>query len=354
MQHSYPVRIKDVRRESPECVSISFDIPEELKPLFSFKAGQYINLIKEVNGEELHRSYSLCVSPSDGEWRVAVKKMDGGRFSTYANESLKAGDLIEIMPPNGRFTTHISPEQNKRYLFIAAGSGITPAISLIKNILTVETESQVSLIYGNSSTHQIIFRDLLLDLKNQYHDRMQMHFILSREKMVEDWFMGRISGEKLRKFAGKVFFPRDIDNVFICGPESMTIDCSSTLQSLGISQEKIHIELFGTELPARIKPKIAGKPGESAHITIRTDGRTTEFELPYGSKSILEAALDEKLNLPFACKGGVCCTCKARLLTGEVDMLRNYGLEPEEIKAGYILTCQAYPKTDNISVDYDQ
>lgn len=354
MQHSYPVKIKDIRKETSDCVSIAFDIPPDLKEIFHFKPGQYINIIKEVAGEELHRSYSLCCSPEDKEWRVAVKKMYGGKFSVYANESLKAGDLVELMPPNGKFTSLIQSGQNKNYLFIAAGSGITPVMSLIRSILQVEKESTISLLYGNSTTNHIIFRDNILDIKNQYLNRFQVHFILSREMMEEAWFTGRISGEKLNFFANKVFFPKAVDEVFICGPETMILDCKSTLESLGIADSKIHIELFGTELPSPIKPISSSEFGKSAHIRLKTDGRTTEFELEFGSTSILEAALEKKVNLPFACKGGVCCTCKAKLIEGEVEMLRNYGLEQEEINSGYILTCQAYPKTSSISVDFDQ
>lgn len=354
MQHSYPVKIKEVRRETADCVSVSFDIPVELQGEFQFKAGQYLNIIKTVKGEELHRSYSLCVSPLKNEWRVAIKKVEGGRFSTYANEELKSGDAVELMPPNGKFTRTFEKNQSKNYLLIAAGSGITPILSILTTILELENESSVCLIYGNPTVDQIIFRNQLLDLKNTYTNRLQLNFILSREFVEEECFQGRINREKLIQFNGKIFHAANINEVFICGPESMIMDCRSGLIDMGINESKIHFELFGTELQQatkKVEPKSSDK---FSKVRLKTDGRTTEFDLEFNSQSILDAALTRKVNLPFACKGGVCCTCKARLIEGEVEMNRNYGLEPEEIEAGYILTCQSYPKTSKISVDFDQ
>ena len=266
-----------------------FDIPEELKPLFSFKAGQYINLIKEVNGEELHRSYSLCVSPSEGEWRVAVKKWKVVDSALMPMNHLKAGDLIEIMPPNGRFTTNISPEQKKGYLFITAGSGITRLFPLIKNILTVETESQVSLIYGNSSTYQIIFRDLLLDLKNQYHDRMQMHFILSRE-MDEDRFYDATPAKSFcENLQEKCFFQETWWRLYICIRKVWPLDCLTTLQSLGILHKRRSTLNYSViELPARINQRLTAKPGESAHITIRNGRAHDRIWAPTEARAYLK------------------------------------------------------------------
>lgn len=354
MQHSYPIQIKDIRRESPDCVSIAFDIPTELRTDFQFLPGQYLNIIKTVNGEELHRSYSLCVSPDVQEWRVAIKKVEGGKFSPFANEILKVGDIVELMLPNGKFTKPIEAGQKKNYLFIAAGSGITPIMSLISTILYKEKESSVCLIYGNTDFEHIIFRDRILDLKNIFMHRLQAHFVLSRELMDEEWFQGRINGEKIKFYASKIFQTEVLDEVFICGPETMILDCKKSLMELGIDSAKIHFELFGTELKPTLKPIKSFESGKAAKIKLKTDGRTTEFELEYGTKSILDAALLRKVNLPFACKGGVCCTCKAKLLEGEVDMLRNYGLEAEEVQAGFILTCQSFPKSAHISVDFDQ
>ncbi|MEP7197709.1 MAG: 2Fe-2S iron-sulfur cluster-binding protein [Saprospiraceae bacterium] len=354
MQHSYPIKVKEVRRETLDCVSISFDIPDDLKEIFKFKAGQYINIIKTVRGEELHRSYSLCVSPLEKDYRVAVKRVEGGSFSNYANTELKAGELLELMPPNGRFTLNLNENHQKTYLFIATGSGITPILSLVTNILEVEKSSKICLLYGNSSSDKIIFLNQILNLKNLYLDRLQLNFILSQELVEEECFQGRINAQKLKSFDGKIIHLSDVDEVFICGPESMILDIKSSLIESGFSESKIHFELFGTEIKQSLKPLTAKEIGKHAKIKLKTDGRTAEFDLEYGSISILEAALNRKINLPFACKGGVCCTCKARLIEGEVEMLKNYGLEQDEIKAGYILTCQAFPKSSKITVDYDQ
>jgi ring-1,2-phenylacetyl-CoA epoxidase subunit PaaE len=354
MQQSYPIKVKEVRKETPTCVSIALDIPEELKPAFNYKPGQYINLIKTVNGEELHRSYSLCSSPMDDEWRVAVKLLEGGAFSTYANRDLRAGDILEVMPPNGKFTIPMDPAQSHSYLFVAAGSGITPVISLIRSVLKTEPHSTVSLIYGSRRTEEVIFLEELQAMKNKFMDRLSLYFVLSQESMEEEIFHGRIGAEKLRLFHGKLYDARELDGVFICGPEEMIFECRDEFQLQGLVPEKIHFELFGTKgLPA-VKPPTVSVPGAKVQVRLKADGRTMNFEMEAGKDNILDAALRNKARLPYACKGGVCCTCKAKLMQGEVDMLRNYGLEPDEVEAGYILTCQAIPKSSQISVDYDQ
>jgi ring-1,2-phenylacetyl-CoA epoxidase subunit PaaE len=354
MQHSYPIKIKEVRRETDQCVSIALEIPEDQKELFRYTPGQYINLIKNVDGEELHRSYSLCSSPVEQEWRVAVKQIEGGAFSTYANKKLKAGDIIEVMPPNGKFTSEIKTGQAKSYLFLAAGSGITPIISLVKTILKTEKLSQICLIYGNQKTDQIIFLEELMGLKNLFIGRLSLYFILSRELMEEPYFNGRICREKLELFKSKLYEPNDVDEAFICGPEEMILETRATLEEQGIALQRIHVELFGTKSSAK-PTKFAGLGSDKeSSILLKTDGRTVSFNLPFNSTSLLDGALKNKVNLPYACKGGVCCTCKAKLLEGEVEMVRNYGLEPEEIEAGYILTCQSFPKSAKISVDFDQ
>ncbi|MBK9271147.1 MAG: 2Fe-2S iron-sulfur cluster binding domain-containing protein [Saprospiraceae bacterium] len=351
MQHSYSVIVKEVRRETPDCVSVAFDIPNELKEIFAYKPGQYINLIKNLHGQEIHRSYSLCSSPMDSEWRVAIKLLPGGAFSSYANNDLCAGEIIELMPPNGKFTTDVS--QNINYLFIAAGSGITPCLSLIKSIL-LSSASSVRLIYGSKSTDQIIFLEQLQSLKNQYIDRLALYFVLSQEIMEEELFHGRISSDKLSEFNGKIYSPDSIDEVFICGPEQMIFDTRDALISQGFEESKIKFELFGTfGLPAPKVEAIKGA-GERVQVRLKADGRTIHFDMSKGIDNILDAALKNNARLPYACKGGVCCTCKAKLIKGEVQLLRNYGLEPDEIENGYILTCQAIPKTDAIQVDFDQ
>jgi ring-1,2-phenylacetyl-CoA epoxidase subunit PaaE len=354
MQQSYPIKVKEVRKETSSCVSIELDIPEDLKPAFQYKPGQYINLIKTVNGEELHRSYSLCSSPQDHKWRVAVKLLEGGAFSTYANRDLKAGDILEVMPPNGKFTVPIDPAQSHSYLFVAAGSGITPCISLIRSILHHEPSSTIRLIYGSRRTEEVIFLEELEALKNIYMTRLSLYFVLSQESMEEEVFHGRIGAEKLRLFCGKLYEPKELDGVFICGPEEMIFESKDEFESQGINPDRIHFELFGTKGLPPVKSAGVSTPGSKVRVRLKADGRTMNFEMESGKDNILDAALRNKARLPYACKGGVCCTCKAKLVEGEVDMLRNYGLEPDEVEAGYILTCQAIPKSNEISVDYDQ
>jgi len=351
MQHSYSIKVKEVRQETQDCVSVAFEIPVELQEMFDYKPGQYINLIKTLDGQELHRSYSLCSSPYESEWRVAIKLLKGGIFSTWANKVLKSGELLDLMPPNGKFTTDISSK--KSYLFISVGSGITPCISLIKSILR-SSESQIILIYGSKSIDKIIFLEELLGLKNKYMDRLALYFVLSQESMEEELFHGRISAEKITAFNGKIFDPKMLDEVFICGPEEMIFQTKDALVSIDVPENIIKFELFGTHgLPVPKTENIEGM-GEKVKVQLKADGRTIQFDMSKGLDNILDAALKNNARLPYACKGGVCCTCKAKLVKGEVVLLRNYGLEPEEIEAGYILTCQAIPKTDTIQVDFDQ
>ena len=354
MKHSFPVKIKDVQKETESCISISFDINDELKDLFQYKPGQYITIIKNINGIDFHRSYSLCSSPFENEWRVAIKKIEGGVFSTYANDHFKIGDLIEIMPPDGKFTSNINELNTKAYLFIASGSGITPILSLIKSILLIEKNSQVTLIYGNQKSDTIIFKNTLLALKNKYLRQFQVHFILSQEDQDEELFNGRINADKIIKFNNKIFFPDQLDEVFICGPEEMILSVKEALISCGINEHKIHFELFGAPVLNLNKLIPQESTGQVSKINLKIDGRTLSFVLPFGTQSILDAALNKNANLPYSCKGGVCCTCKAKLIDGEVSMNVNYGLEPDEIANGYILTCQSYPKTTEINIDFDQ
>lgn len=354
MQKSFSVKVKEVRVETPNCVSVAFDIPDDLKSQFSYKAGQYVNLIKTVGSEELHRSYSLCSSPLDKEWRVAIKHLEGGAFSSYANTILKAGDHIELMPPMGKFTCDLDPSKSMEYLFIASGSGITPCISLIKTILRLQPASRIKLFYGSKRNEEIIFLEELQSLKNKFLDRIALYFFLSQEQMEEEIFYGRIDSDKINFLHHKLFHVEEIDRVFICGPEDMIFSVKDTLIGLGLDEEKIHFELFGTKGLAVKEIKNATSDGRLIEVQLKADGRTMYFKMNSGSDNVLDAALKNKARLPYACKGGVCCTCKAKLLEGKVELVKNYGLEPDELAAGYILTCQAIPSTDFISVDYDQ
>lgn len=353
--HFHKLTIKDIRRETEDCVSIDFDIPAEVKEEFNFIAGQNITLKNSFDGEEIRRSYSICSGPFENELRVAVKKVPGGAFSIFANEQLKRGDVLDVLPPTGNFYTTFSPVQKQKYLFIAAGSGITPVISLIKTILTTEKESVVTLLYGNKGLGSVIFKDQLEALKDKYLQRLTVHYIFSREQTETDFNYGRINDEKLKQLSRLVNF-NSIDNFFICGPEPLIYSTKDFLTNQGIDSGKIHFELFSTPIKehTQIFEAVEQKTEEGSEITMQIDGRSFQFNLDYNGKTILDAGLDLGADLPFACKGGVCCSCKAKLVEGEVEMEANYGLEKSEIKAGYILTCQSHPRSEKVIVDYDQ
>ncbi|MGN6600976.1 MAG: 1,2-phenylacetyl-CoA epoxidase subunit PaaE [Ginsengibacter sp.] len=353
--HFHKLKVKDIRNETTECVSVSFEIPREIEKDFQFIAGQNVTLKKIFNGEEIRRSYSICSAPFEKELRVAVKKVAGGLFSTFANENLNIGDIIEVLPPTGNFYTPVDEGQKKNYVFIAAGSGITPVISLIKTILATEKESAVTLLYGNKGLASVIFKEQLEALKDKYLQRFDMHNVFSREKTESDFNSGRIDEAKMETLSKLVNF-KTVDNFFICGPEPLIYMAKDFLLKKGIDADKIHFELFTTPVKHRtqiLKP-VQDEKEEGSEITMRIDGRSFQFRLGYNDKTLLEAGLENGADLPFACKGGVCCTCKAKLIEGEVEMEANYGLEKSELKAGFILTCQSHPRTPKVIVDYDQ
>lgn len=310
-----------------------------------------------MNGEELRRSYSICSSPLDNELRVAVKKTNMGRFSTWANEQLKAGDSLEVLPPTGKFYTALEASQKKNYLAFAAGSGITPVISIIKTALATEPESTFTLVYGNRSRSSIIFKEQLEALKNRYTSRLAVHHILSREQTDTPINYGRIDAEKCSQLDNRLIQAETADEIFICGPEAMIFSVKDWLEQKGIERKKIHFELFTTpgqktEILNQATGTTAFK-GKNSQVSIRLDGVTFDLEIPFDGPSILDAALEEGADLPFACKGGVCSTCKAKLLEGKVEMDSNYALEDDETAAGFILTCQSHPRSEKIIVDFD-
>ena len=354
--HFHPVRIKEIKKETDTCVSLEFEIPELLKESFTFKQGQSLSMRTFINGEEVRRTYSLCSSPLESKWKVAVKSIDGGIFSSYVNEKLKKGDTIEIMEPVGKFYTELDPLNKKNYLAFAAGSGITPVISIIKTTLQTEPESSFTLVYGNRSRSSIIFFEELEGLKNKFLDRFNFINILSRERTDASINFGRINTEKLIEL-NKLIDYNNIDETFICGPEEMIFCIKDFLTQKGINEKKIHFELFtttGQKKSAVKNEKSKVEAGLQSNITIKVDGRSFDLSIPLNSEtSILDAALKQGADLPFACKGGMCCTCKASLVEGEVEMDVHWGLEHEEIEKGFILTCQSHPKTEKVVIDFD-
>lgn len=354
--HFHRLRIKEIRKETAECISAVFDIPEELKNSFQFKQGQSLTMRTSIGNEEVRRTYSICSSPLDNEIRVAIKKVDGGLFSTFANENLKPGDTLEVMEPVGRFYTELNPIHKKKYLAFAAGSGITPVLSLIKTTLATEVSSNFTLVYGNRSRSSIIFFEELEGLKNKYLQRFNFINVLSREKTDTPINSGRINIDKLMELSRLINYEK-MDEIFICGPEEMIFSIKAFLEQKEIDKKKIHFELFTTpgQQQAIGKKQLATESTSTtkSKITVKLDGRSFDFDLGFDEEPILDAALKQGADLPYACKGGVCCTCKARLLEGEVEMEVHWGLEEEEIQQGYILTCQSHPKTKKVVVDYD-
>jgi ring-1,2-phenylacetyl-CoA epoxidase subunit PaaE len=353
----HPLEVLEIRKETADCVSVLFKVPDALKEEFQFTPGQYLTLKKPGSEPEIRRSYSICCAPSEGQLRVAVKKVQDGQFSTYVNEQLRPGDILEVMTPMGKFSPR-HPLKAKRYLAIAAGSGITPIMSILKHTLATDPSSTFTLIYGNKNRNTIMFREEVEGLKNLYMQRLRVYHVLSRETMDVPLFNGRITAGKIEEFCNTLVRLDKIDEAFICGPEEMLLSIREKLLELGMPQEKIHIELFTSP----DQPKASHAQWVSQHkgdisgvskVSIRLDGVQFEMNLPYQGDSILDAALKHGADLPYACKGGVCSTCRAKLIDGEVDMEVNYALEPDEIEKGYILTCQSHPKSEKVVVDFD-
>jgi ring-1,2-phenylacetyl-CoA epoxidase subunit PaaE len=348
--------VKEVRRETPECVSVSFQVPDESKDGFRYLPGQYITLKAIVDGEELRRSYSICSCPLDGELRIAVKEIPGGRFSGFVNRRLKAGDTIEAMTPLGRFCPPIGDGQAKKYMVFAAGSGITPISSIARTVLRTEPGSTFLLVYGNRSRSLIVFREEIEALKNLYMERFQVIHVLSRERTEADLNSGRIDRDKCLRIDAAIMPFSAVDEFFVCGPSGMIEAVSQCLADKDVPRQRVHIERFhadGKPAAARPESKDATETSRKARVTVTLDGVESRFELDFNGPAILDAAMSNGLDVPFACKGGMCCTCRAKLEKGEVDMELNYALTPEEVAEGYILTCQSHPRTSEVQVNYD-
>jgi ring-1,2-phenylacetyl-CoA epoxidase subunit PaaE len=354
--HFQSLTVEEVRRETPDCVSVSFRVPEESREAFHFLPGQHLTLRAKVDGEELRRNYSICSSPLDGELRIAVKEVAGGRFSTYVNRVLKAGDVLDAMPPMGRFCPPVGEGRAKRYMAFAAGSGITPIASIVKTVLRTEPESTFVLVYGNRSRSRIVFREELEALKNMYMGRFQVIHVLSRERTEAALHSGRIDADKCRAIDRAIMPFERVDEFFLCGPSGMIEAVSEQLAAMGVSRERIHVERFhvhGTAAVLRREGSTTTVVSGKSAVTLLLDGVESRFDLDFDGSSILDAAMSNGLDVPFACKGGMCCTCRAKLEKGEVDMDLNYALTPEEVAEGYILTCQSHPRTAEVQVNYD-
>lgn len=351
----YPLKIKDIHQTTAECSVISFELTEDHKSLFQYIQGQYLTLRADINGEDIRRSYSICSSPLDDELKVGIKRIEDGKFSTYATTQLQVGDMVEVMPPNGTFYKAIEPTASKNYIAFAAGSGITPIFSIIKTHLIKEPDCTFTLFYINQNANTVILKDELEGLKNTHLERFRIYHFLTKQSREMPLFNGRINTEKLDQIFEKLVNLEKLDDVFLCGPEQMIFLMRDYLKDRGINEKNIHFELFssGISEEAQKRKEAAKKTGKVCDVTIREGGKTFNFKLPFGGDNILDAAIANAADLPFACKGGVCCTCKAKIVEGEVDMLVNYALEPDEVEDGFVLTCQAMPQSEKVIVDFD-
>lgn len=345
--------ITEIVKETPETVSISFHIPIELADDFHFKAGQYLTLRSMINGEDIRRSYSISSAPHEDTMTVAVKKVENGVFSSYA-QNLSVGDKIEVMAPQGNFT--LKADGTKNYVFFAAGSGITPIISLIKTVLNADNGSSVKLFYGNKTSQQTIYKADLDELVEQ-HSNFHLHYILTKENGVNDTLTGRMNNHKIEDIYNAYLAADTIDDVYSCGPESMIHAVNDFFQSKNISETNIHFELFTA--PVKEVAEIdhsddAPIPDITSKVTVIIDDEEFNFDLKSKGKNILQAAQDADADVPFSCKGGVCCTCRAKVMEGKAVMDLNYSLEPEEVAEGFILTCQSHPVTDKVVISFDE
>ena len=356
MSKFYPLTVAKVKHETRDAVSLTFAVPPELKSTFAYQQGQHLTLRAMIEGEDVRRSYSICSAVQDEQLRVAIKRTPGGLFSSWANESLKPGATLEVMPPMGHFNVPLDPDSERHYLAFAAGSGITPILSIIKTTLLAEPKSRFTLVYGNRASSSVIFRDELSELKDVYMGRLKLVYVMSREQQDIDLFNGRITGEKCSAFLKHWIDVQDIDIAFICGPEDMMHGVSKSLQDAGMAKEKIRIELFAASIPKhehKPRPVLEGARHQT-EVTVIMDGSAASFTMDKDKESILDAGLRAGIDMRYSCKGGVCSTCRCKVVEGNVEMDVNYALEDYEVARGFVLSCQAFPITDTVIVDFDQ
>lgn len=352
--HSLPVTA--VERQNRDAVVVSFGVPGELRDTFAYRQGQYLTLRTEIDGEEVRRSYSVCSAVQDEQLRVAIKRVNGGLFSNWANEQLAEGDAIEVMPPAGRFNLDLDEANDKHYVAFGAGSGITPLLSIIKTTLMSEPDSRFTLFYGNRASGSTLFRQELSDIKDRYLGRFNLVYIMSREQLDIELFNGRIDRAKVEDLLAHWIEPADIDAAFICGPLDMMEATRDVLTERGVAKDAIKMEVFAatkSAAKARSNAPVVTDATDRASVKVVIDGRTHEYDLARGQENLLDAALEQSIELPYSCKSGVCSTCRCKLVEGEVDMDTNFALEDYEVERGFILSCQSFPVTDHIVIDFD-
>jgi ring-1,2-phenylacetyl-CoA epoxidase subunit PaaE len=356
MTRFHELRVADVRPETRDALVVSFDVPPGEADAFRYLAGQHLTLKAAIDGQEIRRSYSICSSAQEQKLRVAIKRVDDGLFSNWAARNLKPGSTVEVMEPQGHFNVPLEPQSARHHVAFASGSGITPVLSLIKTTLAAEPHSRFTLIYGNRASSSVIFKEELEDLKDRYLTRLRLVFILSREQQDVDLFNGRIDAQKCDALLRHWVDPRDIDVAYICGPQSMMEQVSERLLAHGLPRSCIKMELFASAMPKGPRPERTQRVegAEGCSVTLIHHGLTRSFTMAKNKGTVLDAALEEGIELPYSCKGGVCGTCRCKLIKGEVDMDANYALEDYELARGFVLSCQSFPVTDELLIDLDQ
>ena len=350
----HPLTIADIEPLTEDSVAVTFDVPEELREDYAFTQGQHITIRTDLAGDDVRRNYSICTPVSSGRLRIAVKRLPGGSFSEHALTALAVGDVLDVMTPSGRFFTELDPGNAKHYVCVAAGSGITPILSIAATTLETEPDSTVTLLYANRTHKTVMFLEEVEDLKDRYADRFHLVHVLSREPQEAELFSGRLDTDRMQRFLDTLIPVDTVDEWFLCGPFEMVSSLRKLLIAEGVAKRSIHAEVFHVESsppPRRASEEAAAGPG--AEVTITLDGRKSSFTLNTDGPPVLEAALAVRSDAPFACKGGVCGTCRAKVLEGSVEMDTNWALEPDEVDRGYVLTCQSHPTSDTLVLDYD-
>jgi ring-1,2-phenylacetyl-CoA epoxidase subunit PaaE len=348
--HRLPV--SEIQRLTDDSVAITFDVPPDLRDDYRFTQGQHVTVRCDLGGVGVRRNYSICAPATSGPLRIAVKCLPGGAFSSYAAEQLRPGNELDVMTPTGRFFTELDPAQERRYVAVAAGSGIAPILSIVATTLEVEPQSRFTLLYGNRQASTVMFLDELHDLKDRYPERFQLLHFLSREQRDAPLLSGRIDRAKLTTVLTTLVTPEDVDAWFLCGPFGMVQEAKATLLDCGVDPRRIHLELFHAKPPER-RPATPAPEAAGSEVSVTLDGRQTVFRLSSTAEPVLDAVLRQRADAPYACKSGACGTCRAKLVHGTVQMDQNFALSADEVDRGYVLTCQAHPTSNHVALDYD-
>jgi ring-1,2-phenylacetyl-CoA epoxidase subunit PaaE len=356
MSKFYPLTVAQVKQETRDAIAITFDVPQNLKHVFQYRQGQHLTLRAMIDGEDVRRSYSICSAVQDARLRVAIKRVPGGTFSTWAKDCIRPGVTLDVMPPEGRFNLPLEPDSRRHYLAFAAGSGITPILSIVKTTLLAEPHSRFTVLYGNRASSSVIFRDELAELKDVYMQRLNLVYVMSREQQDIELFNGRITQDKCRQLFQHWLRLEDIDHAFVCGPEDMMHGVSAALQEAGMPKERIRIELFAAgaaQAPRKPRRTTGAEARHQTEVTVIMDGNHASFTMDKDKESLLDAGLRAGLDMRYSCKGGVCSTCRCKVREGTVEMDVNYALEDYEVARGFVLSCQSFPVTDKVVLDFD-